>query len=321
MNRTIPISAVAAGALSLGWAPTKDPVAAARIPDAAPQRIEVLLDSGAQAAISTQYPAAEVTPSPKGRYVAALVTDRATSDDAPPSTALHIWERTGKPLLTVENVHRFGFSPYGDQLAIIVGRPYEGALGFQTERVEIIVMKTRARRVARGLETARDLAWIRPYGRPPQLFAEVDREDGRTKIVRYDPAKNTVHATKLLGLQCSPDGEYYFLTPRESEQAGFCGTGSEHCVRAFSWKNEPVPLDRDLRRYRPMTWADNRGHQAVFTHLGTTNDETVIVDLANGRSKPVKGKVDDSWVPRAGRVILRPSGKDTSRNRVLKLDR
>ena len=292
------------------WTPMRDRVAAARIAPKDHYAIELMKESGDHKMVRTSDPVVEVEPSPNGQYVGALVSEKSASGELP-SMILHIWEREGRPLFTIKGAQKFAFSPNGRRLAVIIGPSYEGALGFKPERVEIIHLPTCRRRVAGGLETARDIAWIRHRNPRAQLFAEVVGEGGQPEIVRYNPRTNRAEPTKLLGLQCSPDGEYYFLTARETEQAGLCkrGDSDDRCVRAFTWSNRPVPLPKKLRLNRRLVWADE-GHEVVFADSFGKERSAVLLDIATGVSRRLEGRVDWSWKPRLGRLIIRDKLRD-----------
>ena len=247
----------------------------------------------------------EARVAPGGRRVAGLVATR--QHGGLPVFELRVFDRKGELRAKVQNAQDFRFHPDGRGLAVVQGRTYEGGRGFTPAGVSLVNLVTGKEEVAAGLETARKIAFInRPgpdgKGTVPQLFAEVD---GDPPIVRYDLQERKTYPTKLLGLECAPDGLFYYLTPRESARAGLCsGTRKgDRCVRAFSWKNEPTTLPADKRIDRPVTWTSGEGHEAVFMEGFGPSRRAVAVDLETGRLRPLKPRLDPTWQLRPGWVV------------------
>ncbi|MBX2810986.1 MAG: hypothetical protein KTR25_04230 [Myxococcales bacterium] len=290
--------------------------------------LELLLDSGEKTSITTDKPMMESEPSPDGQYVAALVLNSTPTAGSLPKSTLHVWSKEGPPITRISGAQRFEFSPDSKYLAVILGRPYEGALGFITERVEIVSLPSCKSVTAQGLESARDIAWIKR--RPPfglQLIAEVSDENGRSKIVRYNPVNGRIRNTHLKGLHCSPDGEFYVLTAREAEQAGMCRgrrAVTEGCVQAFTWENRRVRLPTTLKIRGRIRWARRSGHELLVNRRrlrrqqmmsrSSDSSDTVLLDVGTGAARVVQdAPVDWSWRTRRGDVILKNSGRPRPR--------
>ncbi|MEL6187796.1 MAG: hypothetical protein AAFU79_24500, partial [Myxococcota bacterium] len=194
--------------------------------------------------------------------------------------------------------------PDDKTVAVIIGAPYEGGVGFKPEEVVLIALRSRGRERARGLNDATKLAWLRRPDTGLSLFAEVNRPS--QAIVRYDLRRNRVFPTKLLGLECAPDGKYYWLTPLESDRAGLCNPRErgERCLRAFTWNNEPIELPQDRRIQRGLVWAAKSGHNMVFMTGSGKSREGAVVDLGTGEMKPISGRIDPTWTPRDGWLVM-----------------
>lgn len=311
MIRTVWISTFLA-ALSGGELRSAEagPIAAARVHPERSSTVEVLMVRGRTTTIEVESPVTETIPSPGGAYVGVMLFSGLVGEEGLPSFSLAIYGPRGRRVATIPRAQRFAFSPDDRRVAVIVGKPYEGAIGFVTESVAIVHLPSGRLDVAQGLEDARKLAWLKRDATGMSLFAEVNRDD--VAIVRYDPRRRSVHPTQLMGLECSPDGKYYWLTPLESDRAGLCNPSQDGngCIRAFTWKNKPIVLPEDRRIGRGHVWASPKGHKMVFVTRSGRAREAAIIDLGTGELRPIEGKVDATWTPRPGWLVFLDRGEN-----------
>lgn len=294
-----------------GWTLEGNRIAGAKINPSQSTRIELVSESGQDSYLTTTKPVLEVEPSPDGQYVGALVAMPINRSEPLHNTSLYIWNRSGTPLLKLPNVQKFSFSPNAKFVAAILGKPYEGALGFVSKGVKVIKLPSLAQTTVQGLNSARNIAWVKRPGLKIQLFAEIT-EKNKIKIVRYSPQTRRIYPTKLKGLNCSPDGRYYFLSAREAEQAGVCrprGPNANGCVLAYTWDNQRVRLPSKLRFNHRWMWAQGEGHRVIFQRAKGRKKTAALLDIASGAMEELDEPIDWSWRTRPGRMLLKNKGK------------
>lgn len=241
-------------------------------------------------------------PAPTGRWVAAVVAHKPEGKGTSRVFRLHVLDETGAALRTVDHVQHFAFSPNGDYIAVIRGAGYEGGPGFFPESTEILGLRGPDLGPIEGLEKATELAWSTFPDDGLVLLARVF--EGRSTILEYILKTNTVVPTDYLGLNFSPDGRYYYLTPGESLRANICEAGLVHdsCVRVFrreGYRPLNLPLAPDLRR--PLGWADDRR----LLLANERNHDCQLYNVVEGRPNRTVEAVDWRWNARPGFVVRR----------------
>lgn len=249
-------------------------------------------------------------PSPTGRYVGATVVDPTSKKAGLFSFVLHVIDERNRTIATARDAQDFRFSPDDRFVAITRGRPFEGATGFVPEATEIVNLKSRERWTIPEFKDATAVDWRRSPGEDLTLLARLPTA-GR-KVWTYPMATRRGEATSWKGIHFSPDGQYYYLTPDESIEAGLCRPGArgDSCVRAFSWRNEAVDLKLEGGVRRVVGWSKPTGHTLLVTARLEGQLVDREVDLKTGQAKTLKEQADRHWNVRPGlRLTRQPSGR------------
>lgn len=255
-------------------------------------------------------------PSPMGRYIGVLTVDPTAKRNGLWTFVLQVLTEDGRVVATAKNAQDFKFSPDGGFIAVTLGRPYEGAAGFIPEGTEIINLQAQDRWKVPELEDATEVEWTTLPRDGLTLMAH--RPARRSRVWKYRMATRQCRATSYRGIHFSPDGKYYYLTPQESMDSGLCRSRKESCLRAFTWRNEPVKLDLPAQARRMVGWFKRSGHELVVAGnsagslagiLGIEPSE-LRVDLASGRMKKLQGTIDRTWNVRSGlRITKQKAGQ------------
>ncbi|MEL7368548.1 MAG: hypothetical protein AAFN74_06540 [Myxococcota bacterium] len=243
----------------------------------------------------------DVAPTASGRFVAAVVADRATRGG--PTFRLHLMDESGATFRRVEHVQQFAFSPDERFVAVIRGHGYEGGPGFFPESVDILGLAGPDLGAIRGLEKATQIRWSRFSDDGLVLLARV--YEGRSTVVEYIMNTRTVVPTDYRGLNFSPDGRYYYLTPGESLRANLCQAGLAHdsCVRVFARDQyRALPLNLSATHRRPLGWAGDQ--QLILAN--ERNHDCEIYNVTGRRTEQNLQSVDWRWSTRPGFVVRRP---------------
>ena len=249
-------------------------------------------------------------PSPNGRYVGVTIVDPASKKGGLFSFVLHVMDERSRTVASAKNAQAFKFSPDDRFVAIIRGKPFEGATGFLPEATEIVDLQSQERWTVPQLKEAIAVDWRRPPDEGLTLVARLPT--ACRKVWKYHMASRRCEATSWKGIHFSPDGKFYYLTPEESIEAGLCrpGTRKDSCIRAFSWQNEAVKLNLQQRVRRLVGWSKRTGHVLLVTTRSEGQLVDKEVDLATGRVNTLKEPTDRRWTARPGLRLTRlPSGR------------
>ncbi len=262
-------------------------------------------------------------PSPNGKYIGALVSDPDSDQDGLWTFTLHVLNQKGRTLTTVKNAQGFAFSPDERYVAVTTGQPFEGASGFVPEATRVIDLSSRRLRRYRSweipeLKDATEVDWTTLPGEGLTLMAK--KPLGKQKIWKYLVKQRRARGTDWKGLHFSPDGKYYYMTPREAIEEGMCEPGNEDdsCLRAFTSQNKELRLRLKKRFRRALGWTGNNGHELLITEGTGKAEEEMEIDLESGRMRVLEERLNKRWRVRRGAHFI----DDETRGRMkLKADR
>ena len=244
------------------------------------------------------------SPSTSGRYIGALVAKSLDREKGLWSFALHVVNEQGKTVTEVDNAQDFKFSPDDRYVAVTIGTPYEGASGFRPQATRVVDLQTMKSWDIPELKDATEIDWTTLPDDGLSLIAK--KPTGRSKVWKYRMKNRRALATKWKSIHFSPDGKYYYMTPREAIDAGLCKAKDKNdsCVRAFSWKNKEVKLRIRKRIRRLLGWTGRTGHELAAEEGYGADEHGMEIDLETGRMAILKEKINRKWKTRRGVRIL-----------------
>lgn len=246
--------------------------------------------------------------SPTGRYIGALTVAGAHRRGLW-SFLFEVLDSRGRTVAATKMAQDFEFSPSDRYVAVMVGRSYEGASGFAPDGVEIIDLHQKARWRVPELKDAVEVDWTTLPDEGLTLMAK--KPTARQKVWKYRLSNRRCVATAYKGIHFSPDGEYYYMTPKETMDAGLCRprTGRDSCVRAYSRANREIKLGLPAKIHRLDGWFERGGHQLMVLEGPWSAPTHLRVDLANGRARKLQGLPVTKWKLRRGiRITRRQTG-------------
>ena len=243
-------------------------------------------------------------PSPHGRYVGAMVVNPDSEKDGLWTFTFYALDSRGRTVATVANAQGFSFSPNDDFVAVTTGRPMEGATGFVPEATQVVDLKSKKQWSVPEFKDATEVDWTDLPGEGLTLLAR--KPLGRSKVWKYRLRNKRALATKWKSIHFSPDGKFYYLTPRESIEAGMCKPGdrNDSCIRAFSAANKEVKLRLRKRVRRLLGWTGRTGHELLVRDGFGDEEEGMEIDLATGRMRVLKERLSRKWKLRRGARLL-----------------
>ncbi len=246
----------------------------------------------------------ESEPSPKGKFVGAMVANSSDASSGLWTFTLHVIDGRGRTVARVKDAQSFKFSPDERYVAVTTGQPFEGASGFRPDGVRITDLRTKKSWTVPELKDAIEVDWTDLPDDGLTLVAK--KPLGDTKVWKYQLAKRRAQRTKWKGIHFSPDGKYYYMTPREVIDAGLCKVGDKEdsCVRTFTDKNEEVKLRLRRRFRRLLGWTGKSGHELLATDGKADDEESMEIDLDTGRMRILKEKLNRKWKTRRGIRLL-----------------
>ena len=253
----------------------------------------------------------ESEPSNSGRYVGALVVNPESQKEGLWRFDFHVVNRLGKTVYEVKNAQAFKFSPDDRYAAVTVGLPLEGAGGFKPEGTTIVDLRAKTEWSVPELKDATEVDWTTLPDEGLTLVGK--KPSGKQKVWAYRLKNRRAWATKWKGIHFSPDGEYYYMTPRETIEAGLCRPSNrdDSCIRAYQRKGDKemkLPIRKRVRRI--FGWAGIKGHELLMRDGIGKEEEAMQVDLATGRRQILKEKLNRKWKPRPGlRLIEEKKGQ------------
>ncbi len=249
-------------------------------------------------------PVVEVAPSPSGAVVGVLAVLPPTDRRSGRLFRLYLSDSTGTTFRMIDHVQKFEFSPDDRFVAVIRGNGYEGGPGFFPESTEIFGLAEPDIGPVEGLQKATDVRWSTFKDDGLVLLARV--YEGQRSIVEYVINTGVVVPTDFRGLNFSPDGRFYYLTPAESLRADLCEAGQarDSCVRVYRRSElEALALDLPPAMRRTLGWADNR--RIILAN--ERNHDCQLFDVQSKRSSEAFASVDWRWNTVPGVVMRRPS--------------
>lgn len=248
-------------------------------------------------------------PSTTGKYVGVLAVDPRTKVRGLWTFVLYVLDQRGQTVTRSNNAQAFKFSPDDRFIAITKGRPYEGATGFIPESTQIVDLNTRKAWTVPELKNATEVDWTNLPNEGLTLMAHLPT--GKQRIWKYRMSHRRCEPTTFKGIHFSPDGRYYYLTPKEAIDAGLCRPrAQDSCLRAYSWRNKAVKLNLPAKARRLVGWHKKTGHNLVVTEGPESDAGDMEVDLATGRMKRLRGRIDRKWSTRRGlRITKQKSGQ------------
>lgn len=269
-------------------------------------------------------PIAQSSPSNTGRYVGVLVVDAPASGGLFTLTFQAV-DGQGRVIATSRGAQDFKFSPTDRYVALNKGQPYEGAEGFLPEATEVIDLLARRSWTIPELKDATEVDWTNLPGEGLTLMG---RRPGREKpIWKYRLSNRKSAPTDYLSTHFSPDGDYYYLTPREAMDLGMCQVRpGVSCLYAYTRANRRVQLNLSAKSARPTGWVQKGGHRLLVTEspapgpkrlkptgkilnirglkMPTTQppdrSEELEVDVKTGRTRRLGGRFERTWHVRPG---------------------
>ncbi|MEM7676264.1 MAG: hypothetical protein AAF449_09700 [Myxococcota bacterium] len=245
----------------------------------------------------------ESNPSPEGGYVGAMVVDPESRGSGLPTFTFYVMDARGRTVAQVAYAQGFSFSPEDRYVAVTTGRPYEGASGFEPVATKIVDLKTKRQWEVPELKDATEVDWT---NLPEGMSLLAKKPLGEKKIWKYLVSRRKAAATNWKGLHFSPDGEYYYLTPREAIEAGMCEPGrkEDSCLRAFSRRGKELKLRLKKRFRRAMGWSGRNGHELIVREGLGKQEEEMEIDLASGRMRVLKERLNKKWHLRRGAQLI-----------------
>ena len=258
-------------------------------------------------------------PSITGKYVGAMVVDPKSQNPDLPAFVFHVLDKRGKTVASVAKAQGFAFSPDDRYVAVTTGSPYEGATGFRPEATQVLDLQTGKRWEVPEFKDATEIDWTNLPDEGLTLVAK--KPLGTSKVWKYRLKNRLAKATKWKSVHFSPDGEYYYMTPREVIEAGMCKVGdrNDSCIRAFSRSNKEMKLNLRQRFRRAIGWAGPRGHDLLVRDGFGKDEEHMQIDLATGRMAKIKERLNRRWKLRRGVRAIDDESKGKIRLRMNEL--
>lgn len=246
----------------------------------------------------------ESEPSPHGRFVGVLVVDPKSNHEGLWTFTFHAIDQRGRTVATVPKAQGFSFSPNDDYVAVTTGRPLEGASGFVPEATQVVDLKAKKQWSVPEFKDATEVDWTNLPDEGLTLMAK--KPLGRQKVWKYRLKNRRAIGTKWKGIHFSPDGKYYYMTPREAIDAGMCKPGDKNdsCIRAYSSRNKEVKLRLRKRVRRLLGWTGRTGHELMVRDGFGREEERMEIDLATGRMRVLKERLNRKWKLRRGARLL-----------------
>ncbi len=223
----------------------------------------------------------EVSVSPGSRYTAAIESIDGEVVDGeyvvPPRNELVILDADGRVVRRVEqNVQRYLFSPDEKQVAYIVGRYYEGGVGFLPEGAFVLDIATGATQPIEA-DDPYELSWA-ANERESSVLLRVLAEEPRRKVLSYDLRRRRVSAVASGAFHVSPDGSHYLKQPYELIEEGTCrsAAGGEPCFEVRDRRTgQPAPKP-PAALGKVAGWAADAGHALLLTREQRSLSETPL---------------------------------------------
>ena len=276
---------------------------------------------------------------PEGRYTAALETRVDADYSTPPSNRLVLIDGTGQVAHRVErDVQTYVFSPDGMQLAYVVGRWYEGGVGFLPTALYLLDLTTWQERLVPEVTSPYELNWLQTTDEDILLSRTLGTTP-RGRVTRYDLRRRRASVEPSGAFHISPDGRYVLKRADELIAEGRCGPSRGTCVEVKErHSGRAVALPDVEEAGQVVDWVYGRGHLLLFTRPqeerrtttevrgrrrlvgqrleGVRGAENRVLDVATGRTveRPVGvplvafGRGDDGWIASRELLLLRDGG-------------
>lgn len=277
---------------------------------------------------------------PRGRFTAVLETAVNETYERPPRNQLVLLDATGQPAHRVErDVQTYVFSPDGKQLAYVVGRWYEGGVGFVPTALYILDLDTWQERRVPEVTSPYDLHWLQTEAEDV-LLSRTLGEQPPGRVVRYDVRRRRASVDPSGDFHLSPDGRYVLKRADELIAEGRCNTDQDVCVQVRERQSGRIVdlVDLPHGAAHPVDWVYDRGHLLLLSRrrqerramttvrgrrriegqrvMGVREAENVVLDVATGRAveRPTGvplvsvGGGDDQWVAGREHLLLRTGG-------------
>ncbi len=276
---------------------------------------------------------------PEGRFTAALETEVDGDYRSPPRNQLVILDPTGQVVHRVDrDVQTYIFSPDGQRMAYVVGRWYEGGVGFLPTALYILDLSTWQERRLPEVTSPYELHWLQTEDED-SLLSRTLGEQPPGRVMRYDLRRRRASVEPAGAFHISPDGRYVLRRADELIAEGRCRADQEVCIEVRERQSgRAMPLPEARETGDAVDWVYGRGHLLLFSRqqrerrtttatrgrrriegqrvLGVREAENTVVDVATGRTveRPAGvplvsgGRDDDQWTAGREHLLLRAGG-------------
>ncbi len=295
--------AVILGAL---WANQSDDSLVVRV---APERPGELLSWNAAASRArVLYESAGVIDEPavaRGGRRVAFLEQIAGAGSRQPKSRLVVLDRRASELFRAEDVWGFTWAPDGKRIAYVTGKYYEGGVGFQPRRAQVVSLESGESRPLTGVRRAYELRWLTTSSEDA-VYARVLGDSGPHHVLRWDAASGAVTRPTEQAVHFSPDGFYYYLEPYETIERGVCSPGLEEdsCLRVYERRGRRWIPELSSREWGTLLgWVGSDGHRLLFGAEGgnrfqsASSSQLEIVDARSATSIEVVQSESVGGVP------------------------
>lgn len=216
---------------------------------------------------------------PKGRLLAAIETQVDDDYSTVPRNHLVLLDAVGQVVHRVDrDVQTYTFSPDGQKLAYVVGRWFEGGVGFLPEALYVLDLGSWQEHAVPEVTSPYALHWLRTEDEDAIFARTLGGLPGSGLpggVMRYDVRRNEAQVEPTGAFHLSPDGLYYFKRTDELIAEGRCARQQKTCVEVYERQSgQQIALAGLPQHGEVVDWVYDQSHLLLFSRQEMEHETT-----------------------------------------------